>query len=126
MLVRKFNIIELLNHVKLPCIIPAMVQFVHPATEEISLAGVLGALADPMRLRIVSSLCKKNNCMSCCEAAPCPDMAKSTLSHHFRVLREAGIIRTSKIGVENRNIIRIDDINARFPGLLKQILKFST
>ena len=103
-----------------------MVQFVHPATEDISLAGVLGALADPMRLRIVSSLLKKNDCMSCCEAAPCPDMAKSTLSHHFRVLREAGIIRTSKIGVENRNIIRIDDINARFPGLLKQILKFAT
>jgi DNA-binding transcriptional ArsR family regulator len=102
-----------------------MVQFVHPATEDISLAGVLGALSDPMRLRIVSSLLKKNDCMSCCEAAPCPDMAKSTLSHHFRVLREAGIIRTSKIGVENRNIIRIDDINARFPGLLKQILKFA-
>lgn len=86
---------------------------------------MLGALADPMRLRIVSSLLKKNSCMSCSEAAPCPDMAKSTLSHHFRILREAGIIRTSKIGVENRNILRIDDINARFPGLLKQILKFA-
>lgn len=102
-----------------------MVQFVHPATKEITLAGVLGALADPMRLRIVSSLLKKNDCMSCSEAAPCPDMAKSTLSHHFRILREAGIIRTSKIGVENRNVLRLDDINARFPGLLKQILKFA-
>ncbi len=102
-----------------------MVQFVHPAAEDITLAGVLGALADPMRLRIVSSLLKKNSCMSCSEAAPCPDMAKSTLSHHFRILREAGIIRTSKIGVENRNILRIDDINARFPGLLEQILKFA-
>lgn len=102
-----------------------MVQFVHPSAEDITLAGVLGALADPMRLRIVSSLLKKNDCMSCSEAAPCPDMAKSTLSHHFRILREAGIIRTSKIGVENRNILRIDDINARFPGLLKQILKFA-
>jgi len=102
-----------------------MVQFVHPATEDITLAGILGALGDPMRLRIVSSLLKKNSCMSCSEAAPCPDMAKSTLSHHFRILREAGIIRTSKIGVENRNVLRIDDINARFPGLLKQILKFA-
>ncbi len=102
-----------------------MIQFVHPATEDITLAGVLGALADPMRLRIVRSLLKKNNCMSCSEAAPCPDMAKSTLSHHFRILREAGIVRTSKIGVENRNTLRIDDINARFPGLLKQILKFA-
>jgi DNA-binding transcriptional ArsR family regulator len=102
-----------------------MVQFVHPATKEITLEGVLGALADPMRLRIVSSLLEKNDCMSCSEAAPCPDMAKSTLSHHFRILREAGIIRTSKIGVENRNVLRLDDINARFPGLLKQILKFA-
>lgn len=102
-----------------------MVQFVHPATEDITLAGVLGALADPMRLRIVGTLLKKNDCMSCSEAAPCPDMAKSTLSHHFRILREAGIIRTSKIGVENRNSLRIDDLNARFPGLLKQILKFA-
>ncbi|MES2355094.1 MAG: helix-turn-helix domain-containing protein [Pseudomonadota bacterium] len=102
-----------------------MVQFVHPATEDITLAGILSALGDPMRLRIVSSLLKKNSCMSCSEAAPCPDMAKSTLSHHFRILREAGVIRTSKIGVENRNVLRIDDINARFPGLLKQILKFA-
>lgn len=101
-----------------------MVQFVHPATEDITLAGVLGALADPVRLRIVSGLLKKNSCMSCSEAAPCPTIAKSTLSHHFRILREAGIIRTTKIGVENRNVLRIDDINARFPGLLKQILKF--
>lgn len=102
-----------------------MVQFVHPAAEDITLAGVLGALADPMRLRIVSSLLEKNGCMSCSEAAPCPDMAKSTLSHHFRILREAGIVRTSKVGVEHRNVVRIDDINARFPGLLKQILKFA-
>jgi len=102
-----------------------MVQFVHPATEDITLAGVLGALADPMRLRIVASLLKKNDCMSCSEATPCPNMAKSTLSHHFRILREAGIVRTSKIGVENRNVIRLADINTRFPGLLKQILKFS-
>lgn len=102
-----------------------MVQFVHPATEDISLAGVLGALADPMRLRIVKGMLKKNDCMSCSEAAPCPNMAKSTLSHHFRILRDAGIIRTSKIGVENRNVLRIDDINARFPGLIKQILKYA-
>lgn len=102
-----------------------MVQFVHPATKEITLEGLLAALSDPMRLRIVSSLLKKNDCMSCSEAAPCPDMAKSTLSHHFRILREAGVIRTNKIGVENRNVLRIDDINARFPGLLKQILKFA-
>jgi len=52
-------------------------------------------------------------------------MAKSTLSHHFRVLRDAGLIRTTKQGVENLNRVRWDEVNARFPGLLKAILKFN-
>ena len=102
-----------------------MVQFVHPSTDDISLAGVFGALGDPMRLRIIKGMMKKDGCMSCSEAMPCPDMAKSTLSNHFRILREAGLIRTAKRGVENRNTVREDDINARFPGLLKLILKLS-
>src|ERR1700761_7548316 len=102
-----------------------MVQFVHPARDEITLAGVLAALADPKRLRIVRSLYAKDDCMSCTEATPCPDMAKSTLSNHFRILREAGLVRTIKQGVEHRNTVRKDDINDRFPGLLKTILKLS-
>jgi DNA-binding transcriptional ArsR family regulator len=61
--------------------------------------------------------------MSCTAAAPCPDMAKSTLSNHFRVLREAGLIQTTKKGVEHQNTVREADINKRFPGLLKTILK---
>jgi DNA-binding transcriptional ArsR family regulator len=99
-----------------------MVQFVHPPRDEITLAGVLAALADPKRLRIVRSLFAKDECMSCTEAAPCPEMAKSTLSNHFRILREAGLVRTSKQGVEHRNVLREEDINARFPKLLKTIL----
>lgn len=103
-----------------------MVQFVHPSRDDITLAGVLAALADPMRLRIVRSLlAQDNDCLSCTEAAPCPNMAKSTLSHHFRVLREAGLIHTSKKGVEHRNVVREADINARFPKLLKTILGYA-
>ena len=101
-----------------------MVQFIHPSREDITLAGVLAALADPMRLRIVKNLLAKNDCMSCTEAAPCPDMAKSTLSNHFRVLREAGLIQTTKKVVEHRNVVREADINARFPRLLKTILGY--
>src|SRR3954447_805004 len=101
-----------------------MVQFVHPPRSEISLSGVLAALADPLRLRIVKSLMAQNDCMSCTEAAPCPGMAKSTLSNHFRILREAGLIQTSKKGVEHRNVVREADLNARFPKLLKTILGF--
>lgn len=100
-----------------------MVQFVHPARQDITLSGVLSALADPNRLRIIKGLLGQKDVMSCTEAAPCPQMAKSTLSNHFRVLREAGLIHTSKQGVEHRNAVREADINARFPGLLKSILK---
>jgi DNA-binding transcriptional ArsR family regulator len=102
-----------------------MVQFVHPAKDDISLSGVLSALADPMRLRIVQSLLHEQGCMSCVQAVPCTDMAKSTLSNHFRILREAGLVRTSKKGVENRNELRLEEINDRFPGLLKTITKLA-
>jgi DNA-binding transcriptional ArsR family regulator len=102
-----------------------MTRFVHPAAEDITLAGVLGALGDPMRLRILRKLLEtRDGSLSCSGAAPCAEIAKSTLSHHFRVLRDAGLIRTTKQGVENRNCVRWDDVNARFPGLLRAIMKF--
>ena len=102
-----------------------MARFVHPAVGDITLAGVLGALSDPMRLSILKKLlASRAGSLSCSGAAPCADVAKSTLSHHFRVLREAGLIRTTKQGVENLNCVRWDEVNARFPGLLKAILKF--
>ncbi len=100
-----------------------MAPLVHPARQDITLAGVLAALADPVRLQIVKGLVGQKGCMSCTAAAPCPTIAKSTLSNHFRVLREAGLIHTTKQGVEHRNTVREADINARFPGLLKAILK---
>lgn len=101
-----------------------MKQFVHPGKEDITLSGLLGALADPVRLRIFKGMMKKDGCMSCSEASPCPTIAKSTLSHHFRILREAGLVRTTKQGVEHRNVVRIAEVNEKFPGLLKLILKF--
>src|SRR3954470_4858980 len=102
-----------------------MAHLFHPSREDITLAGVLTALADPQRLRIVKSLIEQNDCMSCTEAAPCPGMAKSTLSNHFRILREAGLIQTTKQGVERRNVVREADLNARFPKLLKTIVGYA-
>ncbi len=108
------------------CYHPQMAQFVHPPKDDMTLEGVLGALADPTRLRIVHGMLKKGGVfMSCTRAAPCPKIAKSTLSNHFRILREAGLIRTTKQGVEHRNTVRIDDINERFPGLLKLVMKLA-
>lgn len=102
-----------------------MIRFVHPATEDITLAGVLGALSDPIRLKILKKLLdRRDRCLSCSDAAPSAAMAKSTLSHHFRILRDAGLIRTTKQGVEHLNSVRWDDLDGRFPGLLKAIMKF--
>ena len=102
-----------------------MATFVHPATDDITLSGVLAALSDPVRLQIFKRLVDEKSCLSCSEATPCPDIAKSTLSNHFRILREAGLIRTTKRGVENRNVVRCEDVDAKFPGLLAAILKLA-
>ncbi|MCD6034574.1 MAG: putative transcriptional regulator, arsR family [Rickettsiales bacterium] len=102
-----------------------MTQFVHPSKDDITLAGVLSALGDPVRLRIVQTMINKGGCTSCSEASPCPSVPKSTLSHHFRILRESGLVRTTKQGVEHRNVIRAEDIEERLPGLLTSIMKLA-
>lgn len=93
----------------------------HPAAEDLDLATVLYALGDTARLEIVRRLAAAGGEMSC-TAASCEGLAKSTLSHHIKVLREAGLIRTRKIGVAALNTLRRDDIEARFPGLLDAVL----
>lgn len=100
-----------------------MAQFVHPAKEDITLSGVLAALGDPVRLKIFKSIMVEHGCMSCSEATPCTSIPKSTLSNHFRIMREAGLIRTTKKGVEHRSVIRLEDINELFPGLVKALMK---
>lgn len=102
-----------------------MGQLIHPAKQDITLVGILDALADPVRLAILQNMMENDGCLSCCQAAPCPKIAKSTLSHHFRILREAGLIRMTKQGVENRSTLRLAEINELFPGLLKTVLKFA-
>jgi DNA-binding transcriptional ArsR family regulator len=95
----------------------------HPEVDDLALVDVLHALADPVRLEIVRKLHSvggKVNCISSVNATPC--LSKSTLSHHFRILREAGLVRSERQGVELLNCLRIDEIEARFPGVLTAIL----
>ncbi|MET9736318.1 helix-turn-helix transcriptional regulator [Streptomyces sp. NPDC006458] len=93
----------------------------HPASEEIRLEGVLHALADPMRLQIVSELAAAGGAELTCSQFAVP-VAKSTTTHHFRVLREAGVIRQVYRGTAKMNGLRGDDLNDRFPGLLDALL----
>jgi DNA-binding transcriptional ArsR family regulator len=92
----------------------------HPAAEEIELAAVLHALSDPMRLRIVAGLADQQE--RTCKSFELP-VTKSTCTHHFRVLREAGLIRQRLEGTTKLSSLRSDELEARFPGLLESILR---
>jgi DNA-binding transcriptional ArsR family regulator len=99
-----------------------MRPFQHPPVEDLDLARVLHALGDSTRLTIVHKLADTGtqNCGSLCCQTP-----RSTLTHHLRILREAGIIRTTKSGQTHHNELRQEDLNKRFPGLLKTLLSQS-
>jgi DNA-binding transcriptional ArsR family regulator len=92
----------------------------HPQTDEIELATVLHALSDPQRLGIVRELSGAH------EPRPCRafdvNVSKSTCTHHFRVLREAGVIEQRQLGTSRLNSLRRDDLDARLPGLLDAVL----
>lgn len=97
--------------------------FYHPDKKDISLPGVLYALGDPIRLEIVRHLATQGEqpCAVVCDALGLT-IAKSTMSHHFRVLREAGITYSRKEGTQHINSIRREDLDACFPGLLNTVL----
>ena len=91
----------------------------HPRAEELNLPEVLHALSDPVRLQIVRTLAdRREQACSALEAT----VSKSTLSHHFKVLREAGITHTRANGTQRLVSLRQDDLEARFPGLLRSVI----
>lgn len=100
----------------------------HPDSKDISLASVLYALGDPVRLEIVRILATKGE-------QPCAGfdfaivgntqkaIAKSTMSHHFRVLRESGVLSCRKHGTQHLNSLRREELDAMFPGLMAAVLQ---
>ncbi len=92
----------------------------HPATEDLELPTVLHALSDPQRLRIVRKLSADPEPRACGSFEM--DVSKSTCTHHFRVLREAGVIEQEVLGTSRLNSLRRDDLDERFPGLLDAVL----
>jgi DNA-binding transcriptional ArsR family regulator len=97
-----------------------MKMLYHPDRESISLSGVLYALSDPSRFRIVQQLAAQGE--SCCSSIDLP-LAKPNMSYHIKVLREAGILQQRVIGTQRMNCLRRDDLEARFPGLLDALLR---
>ena len=91
----------------------------HPTREQIVLPQLFHALSDPARLRIVRGLACGSE-QSCGRVAG--DMSKSTASHHFKVLRDAGIINQRPEGTALQTSLRREDLDAIFPGLLDCVL----
>jgi DNA-binding transcriptional ArsR family regulator len=91
----------------------------HPPRTELELPAVLHALSDPARLEIVRRLSQGGE-WSCGRFDL--GLSKPTLSHHFRVLRECGVIRTRPDGRQRLLSLRRDDLASRFPGLLEAVL----
>jgi DNA-binding transcriptional ArsR family regulator len=91
----------------------------HPSRSEIELSSVLHALSDPARLEIVRRLADGDE-PSCGMFEL--GLSKATLSHHFRVLRESGVVRTRPEGRKRLLSLHTDDLDARFPGLLGAVL----
>ena len=93
----------------------------HPSRDELELAAVLHALSDPVRLMMVRGLAEVAEGRSC-GSFDVP-VTKSTCTHHFKVLREAGVIQQRQEGTRRVNTLREEDLEARFPGLLATILQ---
>jgi len=96
--------------------------FVHPATADLNIDAILHALADPVRRSVIVKLlgCSGMSCSGSCDGE---DLAPSTISFHHKILRDAGLIRSEKRGVQVWNTVRKADVDARFPGLLDAILQ---
>lgn len=102
-----------------------MRPLMHPSVEDISVEGILHALSDPVRAQIFARIAQADCSQTCSTFLEVSDrqVPKSTLSQHFKVLRDAGLIRSERRGVELHNTPRCEELNARFGALIPSILE---
>jgi DNA-binding transcriptional ArsR family regulator len=105
-----------------------MRPLLHPSISEVTVEGILHALSDPVRVAIYADIVAQECPHNCSNFLRVSNKAipKSTLSQHFRVLREAGLIRSERHGVEMQNISRCIELEQRFPGLIRAIVSAHT
>ncbi len=97
----------------------------HPEITDVPVEAILHALSDPARVAIMADIVQQGcsqNCSTLMHGLDKP-IPKSTLSQHFKVLREAGLIRSERRGVEMQNTSRCAEVDARYPGLIGAIVK---
>ncbi len=97
----------------------------HPSLDDITVEGILHALSDPVRAHILARILRADGAQTCSAFLEISDrpIPKSTLSQHFKALREAGLIRSERKGVELHNTSRCQEISARFGPLLSAVLQ---
>jgi DNA-binding transcriptional ArsR family regulator len=119
-----FGIIELLNLFPGMTTLIAMRPLFHPSIEDITVEGILHALSDPVRVAIYADIMSQECSQNCSTFLIVSNktIPKSTLSQHFRELREAGLIRGERRGVEVHNTSRCVELEQRFPGLIRAIV----
>lgn len=100
-----------------------MRQIKQPKIEQVELIEILYALADPTRMEIVARLAKAGRKLTCGELDL--NRPKSSMSHHFKILRSAGLVETVIDGTEHMNCLRLEEIEQKYPGVLKSVLKAS-
>jgi DNA-binding transcriptional ArsR family regulator len=93
----------------------------HPTPQEMDIGSIFAALADPIRRRVVLALAEKPNEIRDCSSFERP-VTKATRTHHFRVLRQSGLLRQVDLGNSRTNQLRIKELEQRFPGLMTLIL----
>lgn len=98
-----------------------MRQIKHPSIDQVELIDILYALADPTRLEIVVLLANAGRKLTCGEIDL--NRPKSSMSHHFKILRSAGLVETVVDGTEHMNALRLEEIEQKYPGVLKSVLE---
>jgi DNA-binding transcriptional ArsR family regulator len=101
-----------------------MRPLIHPAIEDVPVEAILHALSDPVRVAIYADIVSQDCSQNCSTFLHTNDkpIPKSTLSQHFKILREAGLIRGERRGVEMHNISRCAEVEQRYPGLISTIV----
>jgi DNA-binding transcriptional ArsR family regulator len=97
-------------------------QLPQPDRDSIHLVTVLAALADPVRLTMMRAMYSRSEPVDCAVVAMGLEVGRPTISHHYRVLREAGLTTTRVEGRRRIVTLRREDLDARFPGLLAAVL----
>lgn len=97
-----------------------MRQIRHPNIDQVELTDIMYALSDPTRIEIVGRLASAGRKLTCGELDL--NRPKSSMSHHFKILRAAGLVETLIEGTEHMNSLRVEEIEQKFPGVLNSVL----